>query len=269
MINRLEEYKEYLKNIGKSLVYYNYLISLIKYLEKNNIDFYKLTKDQLANYFKEKKYKPNSINSLLNACRDFCRYKNITVHSCFEIKSVEVPERLPEYITLEEIGKVIKHIVTYNSRLSSDKVDVLLHFMFYTGVRKSEILNLKRESFDLVNCTIKIYEEKTKQEKIIPFPNSLIKKITDYFNGNPEENNAFNVTLSQINYLFGGVMTEILGRKIKPHLSRHGGGRYLLEKGVPITVVQKILGHTNISTTLRYLNPDQKMIDRTYRDKIK
>ena len=268
-MNNLEEYKTYLINIHRSLVYFNYLRPLFTYLEEQKLEFATINKDQLANYFTEKKYKPNAINSLLNSCRDFCRYKNITVHSCFEIKSVVVPERLIEYITLEEIGKVVKHVTTYNSRLSSDKVDILLHFMFYTGVRKSEILNLKRDKFDLVNCTVKIYEEKTKQEKLIPFPNSLIKKIINYFDNNPEEENAFNVTLSQINYLFRGIMTDILGRPIKPHLSRHGGGKYLLEKGVPITVVQKIFGHKNISTTLRYLNPDQKMIDRTYRDKIK
>jgi len=269
MNNKLEEYKIYLLNINRSLVYYNYLRPLFNYLEINNKDFFTLNKDELANYFAEKKYKPNAINSFLNACRDFCRYMNISEHACFQIKSVQVPDREVEYITLEEINKVINHLATYSKRLSADKAEIVLYFMFYTGVRKSEILNLKRENIDLVNCRVKLYEEKVKQENVVPFPNTIVNKMIVYFDNNKEEINAFNITLAQINYLFRVIMSNILGRKIKPHLSRHGGGRYLQEKGISVAVVQKILGHKNINTTLKYLKPDQKMIEDEYRKKIK
>ena len=269
MNQKLNEYKTYLTNLHKSLVYYNYLNVLLPYLEEKNLQFETLTKEQLAQYFSDKNYKPNSIDNVIKSCRDYCKFLGLINHSVFEMKQLDKPKRLPEYLTLEEIDKTIKNVATYNSRLSSDKIAIILYFLFYTGIRKSELLNLKREDIDLVNCAVKIYEPKTKQEKIIYFPTKLIKKLTDLFNGNSEEKNAFNITKSQINYLFRAIMTKYLGKKVKPHLTRHGGARYMLEKGVPITVVQRILGHKSIYTTLQYLDPDQAMIERIYKEKIK
>jgi site-specific recombinase XerD len=268
MKSKLEEYKNYLLNLKKSLVYYNFLIPLSNYLLEKNLQFETLTKEQVAQYFTDKNYKPNSIDNVIKACRDYVKFLGLPNHSISEIKQLDKVKRIPEYLTLEEIQKSVKYIATYNSRLNANQAEILLLFMFYIGVRKSEILNLKRENIDLVNCKVKIYDEKNKEEKILPFPDKIIKKLTDYFNAYPEEQNAFNITSSQINYLFRIVMSKALGKKIKPHLTRHGSGRYLLEKGVPITVVQKMFGHKSIQTTLQYLDPDQAMIDRTYRDKI-
>ena len=54
MNTQLETYKNYLQNIKKSLVYYNYLCPFFEYLEKNNLDFLTITKDQIAVYFNTK-----------------------------------------------------------------------------------------------------------------------------------------------------------------------------------------------------------------------
>jgi len=267
-MNNLEQYKTYLQNIQRSLCYYNYLRPLFNFLEKANIDFFAISKDQLAQYSADKKYSENAFNNLIKACRDYCRYKQVTIHPAFEIKLIKPPTRVIEYLTLEEIEKSIRYISTYNGSLNSDKIAVLLYFMFYTGVRKSEILNLKRTSFDMEKCLVKIYEEKTKQEKIIPFPHKLKTKLEKFFYSEEENENAFNVSLAQIDYLFRNLMRKYLGKNVKPHLTRHGAGRYLQRQGVPATVVQKMFGHKSILTTLRYIEPDQKMIEETYREKI-
>jgi site-specific recombinase XerD len=269
MREKLEQYKQYLINIHRSLVYYNFLNPFFKYLEKEQLEFSTLTKDQLAYYFKYTKYSPNAINNLIKACRNFCQYANIDNHPCFEIPLVKVVRKIIEYMTLEDIEKSIKYVATYSKRFNSDKVACLLYFMFYTGVRKSEIVNLKRAKFDLENCTVLIYEEKTKQEKIIPYPFSINDKLKAYFKSEPEELNAFNIKSKQIDYLFHNVISKYLGKKVKPHLTRHGCARYLQEQGIPPTVVQKILGHQNLATTLIYMTPDQRMIEESYRKKIK
>jgi len=267
-MDNLEQYKEYLKNIKRSLAYYNYLRPLSEYLKKNDMEFVNITKDQLAKYFSDKKYSPNAINLVIKSCRDFCRYKKIESHACFEIKLLKVKRKVIEYLTLDEIERAIKHIATNNPRLNSDKVATILYFMFFTGIRKSELLNLTRDNIDVEKCLVKIYEEKTKKEKIIPYPKRINDRIKNYFLLEAEKNNAFNITKKQINYLFRNIMTKYLGRKIKPHLTRHGGARYLGNKGVPPTIIQKILGHTNLNTTLIYLEADQKMIEEKYREQI-
>jgi integrase len=180
---------------------------------------------------------------------------------------LEVIKREIEVIELEDIQKTIRYIATYNSRLNANKIEIILYLMFYTLMRKSEILSLKRLDFDLVNSEIKIYEKKTKQENTVDFPEKFTPKIIAYFNSEPEENNALNITEPEINYLFRGVMSKALGKKVKPHLTRHGGIRYLLEK-LPPQDVQDIAGHKNIKTTLQYGKVNRKTRKENYRKKI-
>lgn len=268
MMTKLQDYKIYLENIHRSLVYYNYNKILFSYLQATGLKLEELNKEQLAQFFHDKEYKPNSINNFIKSGRDYCRFLNIEKSAFFEIKLLEVEKRLPEYLTLDDIEKAIKYIATYNYRLSSDKIEAMLYFMFFTGVRKSEVLNLKRECFDFEKLLVKIYSPKTKEEKLIPFPNRIKKKLENYFKSEEEKENAFNINQSQLDYLFQDIMTKHLGKKCKAHLTRHGGFRYLLEKGIPVTIVQRIAGHKSVFTTLQYLSPDQEMIERIYKEKI-
>ena len=267
MNNRLLDYKRYLENLQQSAAYYNYLSLLFEYLEKTNLTFETINKEQLAEFFRE--YKANTINLFINAGRSYCRFLGITEHVFFNMKMIKPESRLSIYLTLDEVEKALKQIATYNNRLNIMKIEIVLLTLFYLGLRKSELIGMKREDFDFVNCTVKVYEKKTKKEKRLPYPEPLLKKLVTYFNSEPETINAFNITEAEVNYLFRGVLSKHLGRKVSPHQARHGGGRFLSECGLQANVVQKILGHKNIQTTLRYIEPSQADMERIYRERIK
>lgn len=269
MNERLNDYKTYLINLHKSLIYYNYLMPLVEYLQEKNLTFETLTKEELAQYFTDKKYKSGSINCLLKAGKDFCKFIEQENSPFKEIKLLKTETKTPDYLTLEDIERAIKMIATEKKRLNVNKSEIVLLMMFYLGLRKSELLLAKREDFDLVNCMVKIHHKKTKEESILPIPNKLMKKLVNYFNSEPEEINAFNITLAEVNYLFRNVLSHYLGRKIHPHLTRSGCATYLAEKGIQTNVIQKILNHKSILTTMRYTEPKQKDIERLYREKIK
>jgi site-specific recombinase XerD len=271
MIEILEKYQNYLLARNLSLVYKNFIKKFLEYCTAEHVEYQTITQQTITDFFNKNTYASNSKNNFIKAGRSFYSFLGIAKeqNEWFKIKMLKVERKLPEYLMLDDIQKAIKYITTYNSRLDSTKIETVLYFMFYTGIRKSELLNLKRASFDLTNCAVKIYEQKTKQEKIIYYPEKLRDKIQSYFNTSQEKENSFNITLGEINYLFGEIISKHLGKKIKPHLTRHGGARYMLEKGVPATIVQKILGHQSLNTTLIYLSPDQKMIERIYKEKIK
>lgn len=267
MKTKLELYKQYLSNIHRSQVYYNFLRPMAVYLEKENLNFDTLTKDDFTKYFTIKKYSLNSINNLIKACRDFCKYQNTTKHVCFEVKLLEVEHRQRQYMYEDDLQKAIKYLATYNSRIDMQKVEVILYFLLYTGCRKSEILNLKRSKFNFEDNSVLIYEEKLNKEKIIPFPANFADKIKTFFTNKEEKENAFNITLAEINYLFR-VISKRLGKHLSPHMLRHGSAKWMLSKGIPLTCLQKILGHTSINTTMIYAESDQKDIERNYREKI-
>jgi len=268
MLTKLEAYKNYLLGIKKSLVCYNYLRPFFKYLAENNIDFYKITKDELAHYFKEKSYKPKSINSVLDSCRNFCKYQNIEDHTSFQIKLLEIEQRGREYISYDEMLKGIKYYSTYSSRgMTTDKCSVILKFCFFTAIRKGELLSLKREKIDLTNCSVLIWGQKDKTERLVYFPDSFIKELTDYFNSDPEKDNAFNVSIMELNYLMKKI-GKYLNKNLYPHSLRHAGAKYMVTKNVSPVVMQRILGHNNLSTTMIYCAIDDKLAQEIYRKQI-
>ena len=266
-MNILEDYKKYLTNIKRPLIYYNFMRILFKYLKEKNIGFDEFNKDQLAEFFHIKDYSPNSINNFLKSGRDYCKYINKEKHPFYEIKLLKVDRKIPIYLTLDEIKKAITYITTYHSaRLPTDKIDVLLYFMFYTCVRKGEVLSLKRSEFNFENNGAKIWGQKDKEERMVYYPDFLKEKIQTYFQSEVEKENAFNITLGEINYLTR-VMSKHLGKHIKPHTIRHSGARHLVEEGVSLPVISKLLGHASIQTTLIYASADDLLVKRTL-DKI-
>jgi integrase/recombinase XerD len=268
MNEQLTIYKTYLENIKRSNVYYNYMKVLFDYLSIKQIPFETLTKEQLGEMFKEKNYSSNAINNFIKAGRDYCRFLKKEQNPFIEIKLLEVEHKLRVYITLDDIKSAVRDMATNNELLPVNKIEVVLYLLFYTVMRKGELYGLKRSDFDMEKCLLKKYAEKTKEEMLIPFPIKFKEKLINYFNSEKEEINAFNLKKGNLEYWFRGVISKYLEKKLSPHTVRHGGAKYLLEKGVPITVVQKMLGHSSIQTTLIYLEADQKMIEKTYRDKI-
>jgi integrase/recombinase XerD len=268
MKTKLEVYKTYCLNIKKSLVNYNYLRPLCKYLEEKKLEFSTLTKDNLAQYFTDKNYKPKSINAVITGCRDFCKYEGIIEHASFQIKLLEVETRDRPYITYEELLQGVKYYATYSKRgMSSNKCNAILKFMFFTGVRKGELLSLKREKIDLTNCSVSIWGQKDKTERTVYFPDKIIKDLTDYFNSELEGDNAFNISITELDYLMKKI-GKYLNKSISPHTLRHSTGTYMVDKNISPLVMQRIFGHASLQTTLIYARTDDKMAQKNYREQI-
>jgi integrase/recombinase XerD len=267
-MTKLEVYREYLINIKRSLVYYNYLRVLFPYLENKHLDYLGLTKEQLAEYFTVKNYSSNAINNVIKSCRDFCRFDNIEKHACFEIKLLEVENRLRTYITYEELLKGIKYYATYNVRgMSTDKCSAILKFWFFTSIRKGELLSLTRSKIDLVSCSASIWGQKDKTERIVYFPDNFANELTEYFSSEEEKNNAFSITIGEINYLVKKI-GKYLDKNISPHTFRHSGAKYMVSKNVSPLIMQRIMGHNSLQTTLIYAQIDDKQAQEVYKKQI-
>jgi len=263
------KYKEYLRARGRSLSYAERTSVWLTYLETKKLEVF--TQETLTEFFNETKYATKTRNLFISAGRDYYTgFLGVSKeqNEWFKIKLLKTEYRIPDFLTQEEIEEAKRALKTYNCDIYSiPKIEALIDFLFATGTRKAELLNLKRTDFDMKNCRVKLFG-KGKKERFVYFNNKVKKEIELYFTTEPEQINAFNITLMKLHYMVK-LLSKYLGKKVYMHLFRHSGARNMLMKDVPLLFVSKILGHSSIQSTMRYTDPNEEMISQKYKEKMK
>lgn len=272
MNEQLIKYKEHLHALNHTLVYFDKMKQFLDYCQNKQIDYTQITQENIINFFTEKGYAIETKNSFLSAGKDFYEFigKSKEENVWNKIKSIRSTKTIPDFLTYDEVRTAIKYLSTYHTDrlMTSIKAEALLMFMFYGMCRKEELVTLKRKDINLVEGEAILFG-KGRKERYAFFPLKFSKTLTEYFNSEPEETNAFNITVRQIDYLYCDVLRKYFPNKhIKPHLMRHSGARYWQEQGIPSTYIKEMLGHTSIQTTMIYLQVNQKQIKESIRKRV-
>lgn len=264
-----QKFKEYLEVNKKSKVYLSYIKDFLSFVETNNLKLEELTTENVNKFLLTKnKLSASGTNNYIKAITDF--YKCLEVEPLFKIKLLKTENKLPIYITKEELDELIKYGMTYlNGLIEPNKLRTLLYFLFCTGVRKAELLKLRREDINLKDRQVKIkLPTKGKSERIIPFPKKLVTMLENYFNTEQEDKNAFNLTSAKFGHIIKR-LNEFTTKHITPHIFRHSFAMHLVFSGVDIAIAKKLLGHSDLKTTEIYYRPDLKTTQKIYNEKFK
>ena len=269
----LEKYKQYLQARGMSVNYHNAMRIFLGYLETHNLLYDDLSQIIITDFFNQpdKNYSIQSRNMTIKAGRNYDLFLEKPDSQWRKIKLLKSERRIPNYLSENDLGKAISYLITYHNKLiSSIKANAIFYILFYTGIRKGELLNLKRNDFNFEENSLKVWGQKTKEERVVYFPVKLNVILQEYFKSEPKESiNAFNISLYDLTYLTKKLKSCFPQKKISIHVWRHSSARYMIEKGIPLGIVSKLLGHKSLQTTLLYTDPDQEQIKRVYGDKIK
>jgi integrase/recombinase XerD len=245
-------------NSCSSLIYVDKMVEIIKNistLDEDNINGFLVKK-------KKEGLSEETLNLYVKTLRAYLKFSKSNIE---RPKYFKVIRRIPTFITLEELEtkiiSIIPDLVSFKLQL---KIKTLFYFMFLTGLRKGEIEILKREHFDLKNKILKIYQPKTKEERLIPIADKLIILLEDYFKSQPEDSNAFNLGIGSINYIFKLLKDNKIN--IHPHSLRHSFNVHLKRNNFDLSDRQYLLGHKNINSTARYEHID---IEGNLKEKFK
>lgn len=231
-------------------------------------------------------FKPKTIKrkiATLKAFFNYLEFEDVIIVNPFRKMKIKIKEgkKLPSTISLSNIKKLFRYL--YNQKelyLKSNKKSpygyftfardiAVLEILFGTGLRVSEVSNIKPENIDLVNGLIKI-TGKGNKERIIPICDKEIKQaLKEYsntFQAKNSESNYFFVNrhdsrLSEqsIRFMIKKICVEAkLENHITPHMFRHSIATLLLENGVDIIYIQSLLGHSSISTTQIYIQVNER-----------
>jgi len=277
----LLEFKAYLKVKDYSNLYLNLVTVYLSFCSKSNLDFKVITYQNLNSfilYLKDKKLSNGYINNFIKSIRFFYKFlvdidmlKPNILNIINKVKLFKVEVKVKDFITLKELDKLVLDCINYHESMDYRKIKTLLNFMFYTGLRRNELLNLKRQDINLIERTALIrVPTKNKNERIVLFPKKVAVMLEEYFQSEDETINAFNMTIATMMHFFNFLKQFVPeGKRISAHTLRHSFANMLASEGVDISIAQKLLGHKDINSTLIYYNPNLDIIKKIYRQKIR
>lgn len=254
----LEQFKDYL--ILQRIKPTTYCNRIKRFLSQIKVE--QINQEKVNTYLvKQKKSKGvETVNLDIKSLRRFFEFLK---------KDIELPKldnpmvKIPKTISLEYFKKEIIPVAEciFQNPL---KAKTILSFMLYTGIRKNELLTVKRKNIDLENRTVIIFSSKSNKEEAKPFSKKLIPLLKTYYTTEQEDINAFNVSEGSVNYLFRTLKKHFNDINIYPHLLRHCIATHLYEEGASLEFIADFLGHKNLETTRRYLGKNKKANKKIY-----
>jgi len=245
-----EEYLTYAK-INKSEKSYTLNITNIKALNL----FFKgkyLTdiKPQDIESYKEersKNLKPASVNRDLACLRHMLnkaiQWGYLLSNPMKGIKLLKEPPGRLRFLSEEEIKRLLQELP------AGSKLIILV--AMYTGMRRSEILNLNWSNVDLKNRILVVEKTKTNERRIIPINDSLFSQLQE-LSAKKKSEVVFAECRINLRRNFTDALKRANVRDFRFHDLRHTFASYLVMSGASIKVVQQLLGHKDLKMTMRY-----------------
>jgi len=160
--------------------------------------------------------------------------------------------KVPYVINDSQFESILNHLKRSNV--------LAMKLMYYCGLRVSEVGNLKKDHIDLKNRTLFIEKSKNLKNRYVIIHPKLIADLRDFKQLKVNRKSLY-------------VAIKRVARKMKwnisPHSLRHSYATHLLEKGMSITEVQYLLGHSSINTTQVYLHTSLDKVKKSYDNNIR
>lgn len=211
------------------------------------------------------------VNSFYNF---LVREKVIDNNPCLNILLPKLPQKLPNYLTEEEVNKLldINLVTPYDYRNKA-----MLELLYATGLRISELVNLKITDIDLHNCFVRVFG-KGKKERIVPIGDVAIKYLNIYIGSYRDKilkdkisdylfisNSLKNISRQGFFKILKNECKRCgIDKNVSPHVLRHSFATHMLSHGADLRVIQELLGHEDISTTQIYAHLVNEKLKQDY-----
>lgn len=263
------------------IAYERDLIIYSDYLNINKLNYITVNKKDILNYLQyldNFKYQNKSIARHLSSLRSFYNYLmeiKIIENNVFKrVRNPKVEKKLPNYLNVIEIEKILDELEENTKEEIRDKC--LFELFYATGMRVSEVSNLKIKDIDSNTNSIRVFGKGSK-ERIVYFGEYTKDLLGKYL----KVRNAF-LKKGDLEYLFinniGGklsresieyiinkiIMKTSVNHKISPHTLRHTFATHLLNNGADLRSVQELLGHENLNTTEIYTHISNERLREAY-----
>ena len=239
--------------------------SFFQWLDNEDLKYKNLQEDHINQYISflfQRKMRSSSVNRKISSIKSFYIFlvkRNFLKNSPLnDLVTPKQEKYLPESMSEAEVDKLLNSPDVANKIENRDKA--MIEMLYATGMRISELVNLKITDVDMKRCVVKVFGKGSK-ERLVPFGEKALDSLKSYLN-NRERSSSKEIFLSNRGKKMTRVafwqrvkvylIRENLKNSISPHTLRHAFATHLLNRGADLRSVQLLLGHSDLSTTQIY-----------------
>ncbi len=289
MKNNLEYFNEYLqleKKYSQNTIvaYINDLTFFQEFINSNfdqtNLEEvnYSLIRSWIV-LMVDKEISNSSINRKIQSLKAFYKFllktKQIEINPLLKHKALKTPKILQIPFSEKELDNVLNNL-KFPDGFEGIRDKLIIDLFYTTGIRRTELINLKLSNISLSNSTIKVLGKRNK-ERIIPLMPIIVQNIKFYLTERTHleritDNDYFFLMLKGIklndsfvyrliNNYFSNVSEKV---KKSPHILRHTFATHLLNNGADLNSVKELLGHSSLASTQIYTHSSLAELKKVY-----
>jgi integrase/recombinase XerC len=230
----------------------------------------------------DNKVGPRSVNRKISALKSFFKFllreKILTENPMVKIQSPKSPKRLPVFIDETKMVDLFAE-VEFDEGFEGVRDRTILELFYGTGMRLSELVNLKEKDISFHNQTVKVLGKRNK-ERVIPFSSTLTQALQKYiserktFLNEKGKNCEFLFIENRCNKMYPKFVYRLVkrylgevttGDKKNPHILRHTFATHMLNNGAEINAVKELLGHSSLAATQVYTHNTIEKLKNIYK----
>ncbi len=187
------------------------------------------------------------------------------------LNSPKKEKLLPKFLSVPETDRLLE--ATSQSKHFAARDKALFELMYSSGLRRSEVTNLKICDIDFFNGLVKVFG-KGRKERLVPVTQTALQALKDYLatRKHPQSQEALFLNKNGkplsgdgLAYIFKNTaISSHLARRVTPHSLRHSFATHLLGNGCDLRSLQEMLGHKSLSTTQVYTHVSLEQLKSVY-----
>ena len=225
----------------------------------------------------ESQLNPVSVNRKIACLKSYFKFMRargfVVKNPASRIRPLKTEKKLPFFLRLSETTFLLDHIA-YENSFSGMRDQLVIELLYASGIRLSELINLKEDDVNFYDGTLKILGKRNK-ERLVPINEFLIKMIESYLREYKFEEKLKGYLLLTdkkkqmypmfVHRLVQKYLSQITtSKKRSPHILRHTFATHMLDKGAELNAVKELLGHTSLAATQIYTHNSMEKLKKTF-----
>lgn len=225
-----------------------------------------------------KKLSPKSINRKIATLKSFFKFlikrDVIEINPTTNITSLKTDQKIPNFLKEKDVNFLFDNLIL-EKNFNGERDMMILELLYGTGIRISELINLKTRNINLPKKEMKIMG-KRKKERIIPLHQQIISQIKKYLDKKNEikSTHEFLLCTNKGKKLYPMLIYRIVkkhlsslinSKKYNPHLLRHTFATHILNKGGDLNSIKDLLGHESLAATQIYTHNSIEKLKETFK----